>query len=415
MPRFVFALALVLPLAACAIGMPRVPMDRFVAGDLPAVAAQMNAELGRGPAANRALVLDVLGECELFAGELDAAWRHLAEAGCIMGDWAASGGEQFAAVVGSESSKTYKGDPYEKAMNAFYLALTYLWRGEPDNARASLKRGILADAEVADAESRADNPLLFWLAGRMSQLMGLPEDAEDFFREAREANAFALQHGSTGDRDGVVLGAPGSGNVVLLVACGLGPEKFAAGGMRQLARFRPRPSPVRGARIAVDGGAPIRTAVLCDVDYQARTRGGTEMEGIREGKAVFRRSALISGEVLLRVAACAPRCDDAAVTALVGGSLLALGLLTTSAADARHWPTLPATVQALCLDLPPGPHDLAVEFLDGADRHVPGLDQRWSIVVPDAGASFYLFRSLPGLDRLLQARGAARDPSEVSP
>ena len=29
------------------------------------------------------------------------------------------------------------------------------------------------------------------------------------------------------------------------------------------------------------------TAILCDVDYQARTLGGTEMEGIRAGKAVF--------------------------------------------------------------------------------------------------------------------------------
>lgn len=414
MPRAALLLASALSLGACSVGMPRVPMTRFVDGDLPAVAAAMRTELEKGDVENRALVLNILAECEVLSGKLDDAWRHFAEAGRIMGSWSTGGGEEFAAIVGSEGSKTYKGDPYEKAMNAFYLAMTFLWRGEPDNARAALKRGILADGEVANEKYQADNALLFWLAGRMSQLMGLREDATAFFAEAQKADEFARQHGSAGDEQSAVLSAPSQGNVVFLVECGMGPEKFAAGDMEELARFRPRWHPARSARIAVDGKPGFRTAVLCDVDYQARTLGGTEMEGIREGKAVFKKGALVSGIVMLDIAAHQRNRDHAATAAVIGGGLLALGLLTRTEADVRHWPTLPSTVQVLCLDLSPGQHELQVEFLDSSGRAVAGMDQQWSIDVPREGQSYYLFRSLPGLDRLLRSSAAASTPSEVS-
>ena len=73
-----------------------------------------------------------------------------------MGNWSTSGSETFAAIVGSESSKTWKGDPYEKAMNAYYTGLLFYIRGEPDNARASFKKGILADGESGDSPQQAE-------------------------------------------------------------------------------------------------------------------------------------------------------------------------------------------------------------------------------------------------------------------
>jgi len=369
-------------LAACAVRMPAVPMHRFLDGDLDAVAAAMRTEQQDGAEENTALVLNILAQCELFLGDPEAAWRDFGTAGRIMGNWQTSGGEAVAAIVGSEGSKTWKGDPYEKAMNAFYLGLCYLWRGEPDNARASLKRGILADAEIGDEKFQADNPLLFWLAGRMSLLMGKDDDAEDFFKEARTANTFARQHGSRADDAEAVLGRPRDGNLVLLVECGLAPAKV----------------------------------VLADLDYQARTLGGTEMEGIRKGKAVFKKTSLIGGAALLHVAS-RGRGDSARTSAIVGGGLILFGLLTSTAADIRHWPTLPATVQALTANVTPGPHTLVIEFLDAAGRAVPELHQTWSIDVPNASQTYYLFRSLPGLDRQATARAAVTGPdrTEVHP
>jgi hypothetical protein len=56
---------------------------------------------------------------------------------------------------------------------------------------------------------------------------------------------------------------------------------------------------------------------------------------------------------------------------------------------------LPSSVQALALDVPPGPHQLDVEFLDASGRSLPGLRQVRDIVVPPAGECWQLFRSLP--------------------
>lgn len=412
MLRPMSTLGCTLILAACAVRMPAVPMHRFLDGDLDAVAAAMRDEQQNGADENQALVLNILAQCELFLGDAEAAWRDFGTAGRIMGNWQTSGGEAVAAIVGSEGSKTWKGDPYEKAMNAVYLGLCYLWRGEPDNARAAMKKGILADAEVGDEKYQADNPLLFWLAGRMSLLMGKGDDAEDFFKEARTANTFARQHGSRADDAEAVLGRPRAGNLVLLVECGLAPAKVTRGDLGELARFESRWHPAERARVRLDGRLLGETVVLADLDYQARTLGGTEMEGIRKGKAVFKKTSLIGGAALLHIAS-RDRGDSARTAAIAGAGLIALGLLTSTSADVRHWPTLPSTVQVLTTDAAPGAHTLELEFLDGAGRVVPDLNQTWPLDIPAASETYYLFRSLPGLDRRAAHGAAAEEPGRT--
>jgi hypothetical protein len=386
-------------LGSCAATMPPVPMHRFSAGDIEGVRAFFDAEVREGHEANLALALNGLAQTELLLGRTEHAWRHFQTAGRIMGNWQTAGSETFAAVVGSEGSKTWKGDPYERAMNAFYTGLLYLWRGEPDNARAAFKKGILADGESSDEKFQADFTLLFWLAGRMSLLMGSASDAEDFFAEARTANSFSVGHGSRGSEPNPVLREPARGNLVCLVEVGLGPEKYPAGDQGELARFRPRWHPAQTARIVLDGRELGLTTVLVDVDYQARTRGGTEMEGIRQGKAVFKTVTGVAGVVMLGHGA-HDRGAGKRDALIAGGGLLLLSLLTSAEADVRHWPTLPSTVQCLTADVPPGSHTLRIEFLDGRGAELPDLSQEWAVEVPEVGESYYLFRSLPGLDRI---------------
>src|SRR5712671_3027296 len=251
--RTVVAVSCAALLAGCAIDQPDVPMRDFRAGNVEAVRAFVRHEVDSGPAENQALVLDVLAQCELLLGQQRDALQHFGAAGSIMGNWQTAGSETFNAVVGSESSKNWRGDPYEKAMNAFYLGLCYLWHGEPDNARAAFKKGILADGESGDEKYQADFTLLFWLAGRMSALMGAPGEAADFYREANKANDFMIAHGSRGQQPNPLLQAPDHGNLVILAECGLGPEKYAGGGQEQLARFRPRWHPAQRAQVSIDG------------------------------------------------------------------------------------------------------------------------------------------------------------------
>jgi hypothetical protein len=379
--------------AACAVGQPEIPLGSFVAGDFEAVRAVAAREAAEGAPENLALVLNVQAQCDLLLGRVPEARRAFESAGQIMGSWSTSGGEATSAIVGSEGSKTYKGDPYEKAMNAFYVGFCYLLAGEPDNARAACKGGILMDAEVGDEKFQADNALLFWMAGRMSVLMG-SDDAAGFFQEAATANAFALEHGARGDGQNRVLADPQAGNLVLVFECGMGPEKYADGGQDELARYRPRPHPAVRARASLGGKDLGTSSLLVDVDYQARTLGGTAMEGIRKGKAVFKTVSTTAGVVLLSQAA-RDRGDSARTQAIAGGALLLAGLLTSTAADTRHWPTLPSSVHALTATVPPGAHVLEVDFLDANGRAIPQLRQRTEIVVPAKGESWHLFRSLP--------------------
>lgn len=383
-------------LAGCSVSQPAVPVQRYLAGDFETVRTFAAEQAADGPAENLALVLNVEAQCQLALGDVDAARRTFERAAQVMGTWATGGGEATGAILGSESSKTYKGDPYEKAMNAFYLSFCYLQKGEPDNARAALKRGILMDAEVADEKYQADNALLFWMAGRMSQLMGSP-DAEGFFDEARTAHEFALAHGARGRADPEVLAEPERGNLVVLLPTGLGPLKYGDGSQDELARFRPQDHPAAAAELYVDGESVGRSAILCDVYYQAVTLGGTEMEGIRKGKAVLKTSTTIAGGVLLSQAVKnRNRNSDAArAQAIAGGVLLAVGLLTSASADVRHWPTLPSTVQVVAADVPPGEHDVRVEFLDASGRAIAGLRHEQRVQVPESGERWLLVPSLP--------------------
>jgi hypothetical protein len=378
---------------ACAVGQPAVPLNAFAAGDLATVEAFAAKEVADGPAENQALVHNVLGQCELLQGHVDAARRNFEIAGRIMGSWSTGGGEATGAILGSESSKTYRGDPYEQAMNAYYLALCFFWKGEPDNSRAACKRGMLADAEVGDEKFQADNALLFWLAGRFSILLG-SDDADGYFGEAATAHAFAIEHGARGVPNNDVLANPRRGNLVLLLECGMGPEKFAEGGQDELARFRPRPHPAVAARASIDGRDLGVASLLLDVDYQARTLGGTEMEGIRKGKAVFKTASTVAGVVLLDQAS-RSHGDAARTQAIAGGVLLLAGLLTSTSADVRHWPTLPSTVHVLTADAPPGDHQLTIDFLDARGQPLPPFRQHTVVTVPASGEAWHLARSLP--------------------
>ena len=85
------AIPLATLLAGCAVGMPAVPMQSFVEGNLPAVADFARHEATAGAVENQALLFNILGECELMTGDLDEAWRHFGAAGRVMGSWETSG------------------------------------------------------------------------------------------------------------------------------------------------------------------------------------------------------------------------------------------------------------------------------------------------------------------------------------
>jgi hypothetical protein len=388
--RSAVAIGLLAACAGCAGGVPPVPIEHFVAGDFATVRAFYDRELAEGDPASAALFLNGLAQIELLEGDLDAARRHFSVAGSVMGNWNTSGGEAFAAIVGAESSKTWKGDPHEKAMNAYYLGLLYWLRGEPDNARAAFKRGILADGESDEGDAQVDFALLYWLAGRASLAMGLRDDARSFFEEARQAQLFAAEHGGSGEPSNAVLEQPAAGNLIMLIDVGLGPIKRAGGPHGSIAFVEPRAGGPDGADVFIDGESAGSAPSLVDIDYQARTRGGREIEGIRKGKAVFKDMAVVGGAILLGEGFDHGSSEQVAI----GAGLLFLSLLTSASADTRTWETLPRSVHVMLADLEPGPHEVRLEFTVGGYR-IPELSRTWTVEVPEQGEAIYYFRSLP--------------------
>ena len=384
-------------LAACSS--PPLPYGAFVTGDLLPV-ERWAEEQSKEDENALALYLNTEATCKLLRGERTAARRLFLAAGRIMGNWATAGGQVVSAIVGSESSKEYRGDPYEVAMNSIYAGLLFWMDGEFDTCRAGAKAAMLADSDSEKKEYQSDFTLLYWIAGRMSRRMGLDSDAEDYFKLAREAQQKAVAAGSRGEATNPLLEQPDHGNVVLFVDVGMGPRKFADGPHGSVARFKSAGSREAYAVVTVDGQRLGRTHILADLDFQAMTRGGRYMDGILEGKAIFKTASTVAGAVVLNEALHMDNKKAAGAAAIVGGSLLLLGLLTSAEADTRHWAVLPSTVQLLTLDLPPGRHELRIEFCDAGGFALPALTQNWHVDVSGKVDEVYYFRSIPGLDRL---------------
>lgn len=389
-----FRLSLLLLLHACSAGVPPVPMGQFLVGNLPLVRDFFSQQLKEGDVESAALFLNGLAQMEMLEGDLDRARGHFRQAGQMMGNWATSSTEVFSAIVGSESSKTWKGDPHEKAMNAYYTGLLYWMQGEHDNARAAFKSGILADAESDEGDAQVDFALLYWLAGRMSLHMGLADDAEQYFDEARDARDFAIEHGARRSLRQTILSDPARGNLVCLIDLDLAPNKEAGGLHGSLVVLRPRPSEVKEVEILIDDGSLGRSELMVDLEYQATTRGGHAMEGIREGKAVLKTVTGVGGAILLNQGL-SGHGKHRGKKAAIGLGLLAFSLFTRAEADVRHWETLPGSVHALVAEVSPGLHEIHVVFWGHHGEEISRLSQNWTVEVPKDGEGVYFFRSLP--------------------
>ncbi len=338
-----------------------------------------------------------LGSAALAIGEERVAFRAFDGAARIMGTLESTSAENARAILGEEATKTWKGDPHERCMNALYKGLLYWRRGDLDNAGACFRRGLLADAWSEAGEHQRDFAVLAYLLGWVETLRGKDERARFHFREAREhaphnpwfADPRPLEH-----------------NVLLVIDVGRGPHKFADGPHHAVARFARQPGAVHAVQARIDGVPVAISAAGVDLYVQAITRGKRVLDGIRKGKAVFKEGAHIAGAIVL--AEGLHREKGGMVAAGLG--LLLLSALTTARADTRHWSQLPAEVHVLPLALAPGAHRLRLDALDADARPLPGWTGTFEVFVSGRPGTLYWFRTGPGRE----IRGLTA-PHEVTP
>jgi len=124
-----------------------------------------------------------------------------------------------------ESTKDFKGDPYERSMLGIYLGLIDLARGDFDNARAGFRFAQLQDTMSASEQYQDDMALAQYLVGWAYWCEGSRQSAAEEFERARKLRP-QLKIPQPGDR------------LLLLAEVGSAPIKFRAGEYGELQRMR---------------------------------------------------------------------------------------------------------------------------------------------------------------------------------
>ena len=299
---------------------------------------------------NRVLNLLRAGLTAMHLGHNDLAERTFDEA--LLTIETIYGGDEKAAkargTFTAEDRKTFRGEPYERAMAFYYRGILYLMDGDYENARASFKSGILQDTLAEQEEYRQDFALLEFLEGWSSQCNGNSD-------LAAEAYAMAKKHNAK-----VMLPEAGD-NLLVLADLGHAPIKYTDGAHGELLKIKgnSKKGP-EAARIALNGRAEMLRNTE-SILWQAQSRGGRELDAILEGKARFKEDAKdvsqAAGTVAqagLGVGTMGLLTGNQDMTRLGGAMAIGGGLISLFAsaaadatkpqADTRQWDNLPEAV-----------------------------------------------------------------------
>lgn len=393
-PTIPAALVVALSGASCGSWQPP-PVEPFYAGNL-ATAESIFRQRQEEAAGDWILMTNELATCLEAQGRTEEAWHLYFDAGRAMDYYTTTFGESTGAIVGREETKEYKGDPYEQCFNSIYAGLAAFVRGEPDNARASFKEAMLRDADSEEERFKSDLALSFYLAAWASRDMGLPQDAVDFLAEARTARRSAVKNGARGKADPGCLAAFAEANVLFVASLGRGPEKARGGRYGELAVLVAQDGEsAAAAQITVDGRSLGRSELLADVFFQASTRGGRWMDGVRAGKVVFKDLTKKAGAVLTGYGVTRSDHREGLGFVLAGVGALLLSGAVRPEVDIRCWRTLPDTVQIKAARLAPGRRQVLVEFLSPGGAVMPEYRRREWIDVPEEGTLVLHLRGLP--------------------
>jgi tetratricopeptide (TPR) repeat protein len=303
------------------------------------------------------------------------------------------GGRALSAAVVGENNKIWKGEPFERAMVNYYLGLLYYMRGDYNNSRAAFENALfkLRDYGSGDdpkqySEFESDFSLAYMMLGKCYLHLGQPDKAK---------NMFDLGVKERPDLANVAQGLSRPSNLLIVADWGWGPVKITTVD-HAFAGFGPRPEeagPIPLPRVYLDGHPAYLSAPpapLIDLLSLAQDRKWQDIDTIRAIKSVAGKALMGVGaaETLHGSGATGHRYNGNDVA--IGLGLIAAGALldASSQADLRHWEMLPRTVYLIPMQVPPGTHDVTVEFPTGEQQTWHGL------VAPAQGEATYYYRML---------------------
>jgi tetratricopeptide (TPR) repeat protein len=320
-----------------------------------------------------------MGQCDEAARAFDEATRRILTVYANTPDAAKARKLWY-----EESTKAFKGEPYERAMALFFRGLLYYREADYENARACFRSAEFQDALAEEDQNRADFVVMDWLEALCDARLGEADSADDVLKHAKEIRA---------DLPGV---DPAS-NVLVAIFLGAAPIKSAVGAQGERLAISAAPAGITGATVRADG-EPFRPAWLQNsVSYQATTRGGRGIDYILGRKAHFKTAGEVVGTVAeaagAGLLAYGLSDSDHRNAAVAGGGLLVAGIATNfiasrirAQADTRAWDTLPDAIVAGTGRFAPGPHVLEITYKAEGDEALPSRPQRVEFTVPPAPA-----------------------------
>lgn len=234
-------------------------------------------------------------------------------------------------------------------------------------------------------------------------------------------------------------------NTIIIQQIGQAPVKIRSGRYGNVVAFQAQPCPVDRVISTIErvdnSEKPLLAVVPMTgerVDYQARTRGGREMDSVLEGRAQFRDAMNITSGISLGVASAALYAASAAAATMVTttvttvtytvsttGAVTASTTTTTTAApagmaaatpllvaagvaivlykltkmigdaahpegDIRGWHELPGQLMFTCAKLEPGKYELSSQSFDKLARPVPDVSRAVRFTVEPGKTSLVL-------------------------
>ncbi|MCK9430309.1 MAG: tetratricopeptide repeat protein [Candidatus Omnitrophica bacterium] len=136
-----------------------------------------------------ALWSNQLGSLYLAEGKTRQAQEVFMDAYLVMNNITAFKDLELKSVglMGAEATKAYKGDPYEKVFNSFYLGMLLYSDNDFENSLAAFKNGILCDSDVVGNLYKSDVALLYLMASRLELLQNDKSMSDDYFKQGVEA------------------------------------------------------------------------------------------------------------------------------------------------------------------------------------------------------------------------------------
>lgn len=263
-----------------------------------------------------------------------------------------------------EGAKTFKGEPYERAMVYYYRGLIFLADGDYENARASFRQGTMQDAFAEEEQYQADFALLYFLEAWASHLNGDKDLRDETLKRLKTLRP---------DFPGI----DEADDMLLLAETGLAPRKLGDGANHSYFVFR-RGKGFKEDRAALAMGSErVLLYPIEDIYRQASTRGGREIDQILEGHVRFKQGAGDLGSALTNGASAFSAMGGSGGVAAGVGAVGAIASLIAGGAkaraDTRAWGSLPDRVHVATLNSSTMTGaDLTLHYLVGdADSDLP--------------------------------------------